>query len=630
MHNILFLDAETYYDKEYSLRKMTPAQYILDPRWEFIICAAAVNDGPGFVVDGPDFPEFLRQYPPETTTTVTYNSLFDNCIFAWRYGYVPARMIDVLGMSRALLAHKLPRLGLEKVGEHLQLGSKTNALAKVIGMHRADIRANPTLWREYTEYAIRDVRLMRGIFDILLPGFPRSELRVMDLVLRAAVQPEFTIDVDMLTEHLAGVRADKESLLAACGAVERTDLMSADKFTQALENLGVEVEYKVSLATEKLIPAFAKTDEFMANLIDHDDPQVQALAAARLGIKSTIEETRAQRLLDVAACDWSALPSGNNLMPIPLRYGAAHTHRLGGDWKMNMQNMPTARGTGKSKLRKSLVAPGTKKVIVADLGQIEARLTAWLCGAHKLLGEFIRGEDPYKLLAVAIFGTPFEQITDLQRFFGKGGILGLGFGAAAPKFYIMMIRMARAQGLDIAALKKIWTKDLANKSVMTYHKVNWQIPQTWRLLDRCLSGAWCGLNAPMQVGPVEIGYRHGYGYVQGPNGLEMRYDNPRHEDGETWYDHSGRRHKIYGAKLLENIIQFLARIIVMHAALRIADRGYKFKLQSHDELVFIVDDKDVDNAEKIIHEEMVRRPSWAPDLPLTASIGHGQSYGDAK
>ncbi len=344
-HNFLFLDAETFYSKEYSLRKMTPAQYILDRRWEFIICAAAINDGAGFVVDGPDFPAFLKQFPPEHTTTITFNSLFDNCIFAWRYGYVPARMIDVLGMSRTLLGHKLARLGLESVAEYLRIGSKGKALAKVIGMHRADIMRDPVLWDEYKDYAIRDVRLMRGIFDILLPNFPKSEFRVMDLVLRTAVEPEFEVDTNMLNEHLAGVRADKESLLAACAAnVGRADLMSADKFTEVLENLGVEVEYKISPATEKLIPAFAKTDDFMAGLLDHEDPAVQAVAAARLGIKSTIEETRAQRLLDVANLDWSGTYRHGNKMPIPLRYGAAHTHRLGGDWKMNMQNMPSGRG----------------------------------------------------------------------------------------------------------------------------------------------------------------------------------------------------------------------------------------------------------------------------------------------
>ena len=133
---------------------------------------------------------------------------------------------------------------------------------------------------------------------------------------------------------------------------------------------------------------------------------------------------------------------------------------------------------------------------------------------------------------------------------------------------------------------------------------------------------------PIKIGPVVIDY----GKVIGPGHLEMRYDViplvPGDED--RYYSYNGRRHKIYGAKFLENIIQFLARIILMNAALRLADRGYPFVAQAHDELTFIVLDSDVENAKVIIHEEMTRRPSWALDLPLTVAVGVGQSYGDAK
>ena len=53
-HHRLFLDFETYYDSEYSLRKMTPAEYILDPRFETIMVAVKADYGRHEVVDGPD------------------------------------------------------------------------------------------------------------------------------------------------------------------------------------------------------------------------------------------------------------------------------------------------------------------------------------------------------------------------------------------------------------------------------------------------------------------------------------------------------------------------------------------------------------------------------------------------
>jgi DNA polymerase len=100
------------------------------------------------------------------------------------------------------------------------------------------------------------------------------------------------------------------------------------------------------------------------------------------------------------------------------------------------------------------------------------------------------------------------------------------------------------------------------------------------------------------------------------------------------YDYGGKPHRFYGAKSIENMIQYLARLVVMEAALRISAQGLRFCLQAHDELGFIVPEADIGTAREIIQKEMKRPPSWAPDLPLDAEIGPKQggalSYGDAK
>ena len=620
----LFLDFETYYDKEYSLRNMTPAEYILDQRFETSVVAVSVDGEPSHIIDGPDFPAYIAGFDPATTITVTYNALFDNCILAWRYGFVPYLMIDAMGMVRSLRGHELSGVSLEKAAEHLGVGAKGTTLGNVRGMRREQIKGNPRLWDELCRYAIQDNELCRKIFSKLAPEFPASEYRVMDVVLRAAVIPQFRIDVPMLQQHLDDVRAEKEELLVSAGVSNRDALMSTDGFEKLLTELGVEVEYKTTPASND-IPAFAKTDDFMEELSNHDDPRVQALVAARLGHKSTLEETRSARLLSVAALPWMDFIGFNNAMPIPLRLAGAHTQRLSGDWKLNMQNLPTGRGGKSNNLRKSLIALPGYKVIVADLGQIEARLTAWLCGQSDLLAQFAAGEDPYAKLASKIFGFEVNRdVHEVEGFIGKSGVLGLGFGAAAPKFYTMVIRQARNLGQDIEALKKIWTQDLASKSVATYRKTNNAIVDAWGTLGFYLENAWVGNGSAVRYGPVTIGR----GYVEGPGGLQMRYVPIPGRNLK--YKYGGRTFKIYGAKFLENIIQFLARIVFMNAALRLHTRGVRFILQVHDELVFIVPDEHVDSAKKIIYDEMIRRPSWAPDLPLKVSIGFGQSYGDAK
>ena len=77
-------------------------------------------------------------------------------------------------------------------------------------------------------------------------------------------------------------------------------------------------------------------------------------------------------------------------------------------------------------------------------------------------------------------------------------------------------------------------------------------------------------------------------------------------------------------------MQALARIVVMQAALRLADQGLRFVMQSHDELVFVVLDKDIEESKKTIMVEMIREPAWLEGLPLAVEIGVGQRYGSAK
>lgn len=644
---LLYLDYETYYDDEYSLKKLTPPQYIFDRRYETIGCSAAVDDEAPYWVDGPDFPNFIKQFDPAKTQTVTFNALFDNCILAWKYGFVPARMYCAMRLAAALRGHLLSSVSLSNVAKVLNLGEKGTTILNVKGMRRIEIMNDPGLWRAFQAYANNDNELSRRIFLSLLPEFPTSERRVMDRVLRCAVEPAFHVDIQMLREHLDDLEQQRAEGMIEAGAQTTMDapdrdqkldefartLRSADQFVKILQDRGIDVAYKPSLTDpERMIPALAKTDEFMSELLEHEDPIIQALAGARLGVRSTIEKSRGEKILAIASLPWPVTVGGN--MPIPLRYSGAHTHRLSGEWKINVQNMPAGRDkTRPSKLRKSLKAPPGHKVLVADLSQIECRIAAWLCGEIDLIDQFANKKDPYMILAAKIFGMAIETMNkkthELERFIGKSGVLGLGFGCGAAKFFNMVLRSARGMKMDMTKLLAVWNENLAQKSVDTYRQANPNIRNAWGTLDAILDTAWCGATAPIKWGPggvVEIGH----GYVLLPNGMKLQYDvQPKTADGWS-YRYGKKVHRMYGPKTLENIVQALARIVVMNAALRLWDRGYRFKLQAHDELAFIVRTEDADNAKAIVLEEMRRRPSWAPDLPLDAEANYGDSYGDAK
>lgn len=665
MGNILFLDMETFYDSQtYTLKKLTPPQYILDPRYETIGCACAVNDKPSEWVDGPDFPEWLAQWDPLTSTTVTFNALFDQCILAWRYGFTPARMYCSMRLAAALRGHILPSVSLASVAHTLGLGEKGHEINNVNGMRRSEIMNDPVLWRAFQAYANNDNELSRKIFATLLPEFPQSERKVMDRVLRCAVEPRFHIDTKMLTEHLADLETEKaEALIEAMGPNPTTSMSDPDrdakleefacelrsnpKFEEILRARGVDIGYKQSTTDpSRQIPAFAKTDEFMAELQEHEDPVVQALAVARLGLRSTIEESRGKKLLAIAELEWPAWVgkggtefagisncTGANmvaLMPVPLRYSGAHTHRLSGEWGINLQNLPAGRGKNKSKLRKALIAPPGHQVLVADLAQIECRIAAWLCGEKDLLNQFANKLDPYSILGSKIFGfTVDKKVHLLERFIGKSGVLGLGFGCGADKFFNMVLRAARGMGMDMTKLLAVWTPGLAQKSVDTYRHANPSIRNSWYRLGDILDTSWCGAAGPVKWGPGGV-VTVGPGYVLLPNGMKLVYDVQAKRDDGHYYRYGKKGYRMYGPKFMENIVQALARIVVMNASLRLWDRGYKFALQAHDELAFIVRTEDAENAKAIVLEEMRRRPSWGPDIPLDAEANYGPSYGDAK
>jgi hypothetical protein len=125
------------------------------------------------------------------------------------------------------------------------------------------------------------------------------------------------------------------------------------------------------------------------------------------------------------------------------------------------------------------------------------------------------------------------------------------------------------------------------------------------------------------------------GVIEGPTGLCLYYDNLREEDGQWVFDY-GRftTKKLYGGKLLENIIQFLARLVVMSAAVRLKKplEGYNTRLthSSHDEIVYLSPNDHVGLVVELLQAEMNRPPSWAPELPLACEIGVGPNYADAK
>jgi len=624
MKQIVF-DFETYYSKDYSLQKITPVEYILDPRFEIIGCAVKEGDSATFFLEENDLKRYLAKLP-EKVLAISHNALFDMGIMAWRLNYIPHLMVDTLGMARAILQKELRSLKLKSVALHLGLGVKGDTLMKVIGMNKAAIKASG-LWDAYAAYSCNDADLEWGAYRWFIDqGFPVSEIAVMDTVLRACIKPGFVLDRIALAEHLYLVQKDKEALLQVTGLSNRDALMSNDRFAAELEALGVDPPRKISPITGKENWAFAKTDvDFMA-LEEHEDPLVQALVAARLGLKSTIEETRTQRLIAISNLTWPSnidLPfphAGYAPIPMPLKYSGAHTHRLGGDWKLNMQNMPARQN---NKIRKAIKSPPGYVVVSGDAAQIECRMAAEFCGALELVQAFRDKREVYAEFATDVFGYPVTKDTHpVERFAGKTGILGLQYALGHFKFrrtVKLKSKLELGNEVDLG-------DDRSMQVVSGYRAKYFQIPSMWKRLDGLIAQMTMR-NCDVTIGPVRFLYER----IVLPNGLSLFYHNLHYENDGWQFSYAGVTKYIYGGKLLENIIQALARIVIMDAAVRFRRQTLlDLNLQVHDELVYVVPEMIGTVVKTMLEEQLSISPEWMPNVPLAAVAGIGLTYGDAK
>jgi hypothetical protein len=412
--DIITIDFETYYDKDYSLSKITTEEYIRDPRFQVVGVGVKVNDAEPAWFSGTHgkIKEFLAQFNWANSAVLAHNMMFDGAIMSWRFGIRPKALFDTLCMARAI--HGVEKsASLKALAENYEVGEKGTEVLDAKGKRRSDFA--PEELSAYGRYCVNDVDLTYDIFNIMLSrGFPKSELKLIDLTLRMFTEPTLELDRERLEEHLKKTQTMKDDLLKSAGLEDKADLMSNPKFAALLGTFGVPCPMKISPTTGKMTYALAKSDQGMKDLLEYHDPQVQALAAARLGVKSTLEETRTQRFIDIA---------GRGLLPVPVRYYAAHTGRWGGDDKINLQNLPS-RGPNAKALKKCIVAPEGYSIVEADSSQIEARMLAWLAGQDDVVQTFASKGDVYKKMASAIYGVAETDVTKDQRFVGKTTVLG--------------------------------------------------------------------------------------------------------------------------------------------------------------------------------------------------------------
>lgn len=619
---LITFDFETFYSDEFSLSRITTEEYIRDVRFEVIGVGVQVDGGQPQWFSGTreETRKWLRQFDWKNSMALAHNTMFDGAILHWIFGITPMIFLDTLCMGRAL--HGVDVGGsLKALAERYGVGVKGTEVVAAKGKTRMDFA--PDDLARYGEYCKNDVRLTYDLFNIMSKKFPMEELRLIDITLRMFTHPQLYADESALQDRLDELRTErsdflsslKDALKVASEEEVRKKLSSNKQFADVLKDFNVEVPMKISATTGKETYALAKKDEGFIALTEHEDPVVQRLCAVRLGTKSTLEEKRIERFIEVSRRNRGSIP-------VPLKYYGAHTGRWSGVDKVNFQNLPS-RDPKKKALKKAIVPPEGYVVINSDSSQIEARVLAWLAGQEDVVKQFANKEDVYSLFATSVYDRKITKANEAERFVGKTCVLGLGYGTGAVK---LQHTLATSQPISVKL-----EEDECKRIVSVYRSKNYKVVELWGDADSMLSAMLNGsFKEPLPLGEYGCLWYDEEG-IRLPNDLYIRYPKLRREtmDGKSKVVYDSRKGPVslWGGAVVENVVQALARIIVAEQMVNISER-YRPALTVHDAVVIVVPEHEKDEAVRFVTEMMSRAPDWAPGLPVACEAKVGATYGD--
>lgn len=606
---IVVLDFETFYDRKvkYDLKAISITEYVRDVRFTVLGMAYRFLDDERthWLAGEHAVGAWVASVDWKNVVVVAHNAKFDGAVLAWRYNIKPFAWMDTMALAKAIIGGNVSSHSLKRLAEYLGLPSKGD-----IEKDALDI------------YCKNDVDICQKIYEKLIPQFPKGQLAAMDWTIRAFVEPKLALDQLCLQKGVEDEKARREEIIKKSG-VAKAILSSNKQFAEHLRKAGMDVPTKTSARTGKLIPAFAKTDGGLFEI----GRIAPALYEARLASKANLLETRGEALLAVAR---------TGMFPFDVGFsGAVQTHRYSGGSGAGGNPQNFTRG---SFLRHAVIPPVGCSLVVGDFAAIEARLVAWLAKEPKLITAFVNDTDVYADFASVVYGRPINKNDNpAERFFGKEGILGLGYNMGANKFKTRIKTV----------LKKDITEDEAWRTVNLYRATYFNVPKLWEQAHALLPLIAEGHIRCMWFAPF-IKVRKNALVL--PSGLVIQYPNLRfgwymdkkaNKKREGWhYDAFFKTYDaepvgIYGGMIIENICQALAGELCKEAIERAEGMGLRCVGQVHDEIIAIVkQDTLKGEAEKeavnILKRAMEQAPSWFPTLKLKAEVGYGNNWQEAK
>jgi len=634
----LSIDIETF--SSVSLLKCGAYAYAESPDFTVLLFGYAWDDEPAQVIDltaGSGLPQELQDalYDPEILKTA-YNANFERVCLA---SYLGAILPPEQWNCTAVLARHLGLPArLEEVGKVMGLPedkqkSKTGSAliryfsipckpTKTNGQRTRNLPEHDTeRWQQYIDYCRQDVVSEREIRGKLI------RFHVLD-----TEQPLWVLD-----QHIndRGVGVD---LTFAKRAIEIDAIIKAKLLDQAQELTGLDNPKSV-YQLKSWIEETAGVE--VASLNKKEIPGVREAAQNQdvddmLDIRSELAKTSTEKYNAMirTVCE------DGRIRGLTQFYGAQRTGRWAGRL-VQMQNLPqnkmperdldTARqlvrageievlemlfdnisGTLSQLIRTAFIPQKGNRLIVADFSAIEARIIAWLANEDWRLEVFRTHGKIYEASAEHMFNLPPGSVgkSDPMRQKGKIAELALGYGGSVGALINMG---ALVMGLEESELRPL--------------------VYTWRAANKAITKFWWDNDAAAKetiVRQTPSYLQHGIAYrKQGsllrlklPSGRELSYVKPMLINDDITYEgplpSSGSWGRInsYGPKLVENIVQAVARDCLAEAIIAVEAAGYPVIFHVHDELVCEVPEAQADKALKDILDIMGRDLPWAPGLPL--------------
>lgn len=631
----LGIDIETF--SEVDLPKCGVYAYAAHPSFEVLLFAYAFDEEPTRIVDlkcGEPLPErVLSALTDPTITKAAFNAAFERtCLSRYLGVRLNPSGWQCTAVQSAMLA--LP-LSLDGVGEVLNIERKKlkegNDLVRFFSLSCKPTQANggrtrnlphhdPERWARFKSYCIRDVDAEREIRQ-KLRGYPipaqEMELYRLDQEIN---DRGVGVDLRLVDQAIACNLQYKEH--TSQRAYELTGLANPNSPAQIknwLADQGVKTETLDKKAVKALLPGA-------------DGEVLEVLNLRQLMAKTSVKKYEAIR---------RSVCLDGRVHGLLQFYGANRTGRWAGRL-VQVQNLPqnhipdlalarwlvrdgryedvemlfdSTPGVLSELVRTAFVPKSGCRFIVADFSAIEARVIAWLSGEQWRLDVFERGGDIYCASASQMFGVPVEKHGQNAHLRQKGKIaeLALGYGGSVGALTAMG---ALDMGLTEAELPPLVTQ---------WRSANPHITKLWWDVDQAALTAFREATIT-HVGPVSFQRKSGMLFIVLPSGRKLCYIKPRIQqnkfgrDGLT-YEGVGESKKwmrieTYGPKLVENIVQAIARDLLALAMLRLRDAGFEIVMHIHDEVVLEVPigQSSVEEVCRI----MAVAPDWAAGLPLRA------------